>query len=189
MKDTLFFIRQMARRFRTTGAIAPSGRPLARELAAAVGEVADDQVLLELGPGTGEITTEIVARFPRNQLVAVEINDEFADRVAKNFPSVTLVRGCASQLEQHLKTLNIEPERVAGIISGLPLLALPGDLPQQILASIAAVLKPGRRYIQFTYSERAWRRFATPGLKQTARKRVWMNVPPAVVLTFERTAP
>ena len=66
---------------------------------------------------------------------------------------------------------------------------LPGDLPQRILASIAAVLKPGRRYIQFTYSERAWRRFATPGLKQTARKRVWMNVPPAVVLTFERTAP
>lgn len=189
MKDTALFMWQIVRRFRTTGAIAPSGGPLARELAAAVGDVTDDQIILELGPGTGEITTEIIKRFPRNQLVAVEINDEFADRVAKNFPSVTLVRGCASQLEQHLKTLNIEPERVAGIVSGLPLLALPGDLPQRILASIAAVLKPGRRYVQFTYSERAWRRFATPGLQRTARKRVWMNVPPAVVLTFERTAP
>src|SRR5436189_107047 len=73
--------------------------------------------------------------------------------------------------------------------SGGPLLALPGDLPQRILASAAGVLRPGRPYIQFTYSERAWRRFDVGGFERLPSKRVWWNVPPAFVLHFVRSEP
>jgi phosphatidylethanolamine/phosphatidyl-N-methylethanolamine N-methyltransferase len=186
MKDVLLFFGQTARRWRTIGAIAPSGPVLARAIARSVGEVGDGQVILELGPGTGEITQELVRRFPRNRIVAVEVLDAFASRLAETFPGVTVVRGCASQLDAHLHELGIAPENVAAVVSGLPLLSLPGDLPQRILESVTAVLRPGRRYVQFTYSARAWRRFATPGLQRLARQRVWFNIPPANVLTFVR---
>lgn len=187
MKETLLFIGQMARRWRTMGAIVPSGGPLARAIAREVGTLADGQVILELGPGTGVITRELVRRFPRNPIVAIEITDAFIAPLRKEFPDVTVVHGCASQLESHLRELNIPLEKVGAIVSGLPLLTLPGDLPQQVLASVAKVLRPGQPYVQFTYSARAWRRFDPVGFERHPAKRVWLNVPPAFVLPFVRS--
>jgi phospholipid N-methyltransferase len=51
---------------------------------------------------------------------------------------------------------------------------------------VSGVLRPGRRYVQFTYSARAWQRFAVPGFRPLPARRVWRNLPPAVVLPFER---
>jgi phosphatidylethanolamine/phosphatidyl-N-methylethanolamine N-methyltransferase len=189
MKKTLLFLGQMARRWRTMGAIAPSGGPLARTIARKVGDLADGQVVIELGPGTGVITRALVERFPRNPILAVEVNEPFIAPLRKEFPSVTVIQGCASQLEAHLGQHGLTPDNVGAVVSGLPLLSLPGDLPKQILASVASVLRPGRPYIQFTYSERAWRRFEVGGFERLPSKRVWLNVPPAFVLHFVRSEP
>jgi phospholipid N-methyltransferase len=96
------------------------------------------------------------------------------------------VNGCASRLDAHLAGLGHTTADVAGVVSGLPLLSLPGDLPQRILASVAGVLSPGRRYVQFTYSERAWRRFDVVGFRRNPHRRIWRNIPPAVVMSFAR---
>jgi phosphatidylethanolamine/phosphatidyl-N-methylethanolamine N-methyltransferase len=189
MKTTLLFLGQMARRWRTMGAIAPSGGPLARTIARKVGDLADDRVIIELGPGTGVITRALVERFPRNPILAVEVNEPFVAPLRKEFPSVTVVHGCASQLEAHLAQYGKTPDDVGAVVSGVPLLALPGDLPQRILASVASGLRPGRPYIQFTYSQRAWRRFDVGGFERLPSERVWWNVPPAVVLHFARSEP
>lgn len=186
MRETLLFLGQMRRRWRDTGAVAPSGRALARVMADAVGDVAAGQVLLELGPGTGVFTRELVRRFPTARIVAVEVNDVFAAHLAAAFPTVTVVPGCATKLDAHLAKLGVGPADVAGVVSGLPLLSLPGDLPRQVLASVAGVLRPGRRYVQFTYSERAWRKFDVAGFRRDPHRRVWRNIPPAVVLPFTR---
>jgi phosphatidylethanolamine/phosphatidyl-N-methylethanolamine N-methyltransferase len=186
MKEALLFFGQTARSWRTIGAIVPSGVALARAITRAVGEVGPGQVVLELGPGTGVVTRELVRGFPKNRVVAVEVVEAFASRLAKAVPGVTVVHGCASRLDAHLDKLGIAPENVAAVVSGLPLLSLPGDLPQRVLESATAVLRPGRRYVQFTYSTRGWRRFATPGLQRVAHQRVWRNIPPASVLTFVR---
>ena len=81
------------------------------------------------------------------------------------------------------------PDNVGAVVSGVPLLALPGDLPKQILASVSNVLRPGRPFIQFTYSERRWRRFDIDGFERLPSKRVWLNVPPAFILHFVRSEP
>ena len=186
MKETLLFAKQIVRRFRTTGAVAPSGKALAKAMAHAVGDMAKGQTILELGPGTGVFTRELSHRFPQNKIVAVEINDHFAKRIRETMPSVNVIQGCASELADHLKSLKIKPDNVAAVVSGLPLLSLPKDLGRRILASITGILSPGRKYVQFTYSERAWRQFDVPGFHREPRRRVWMNVPPAFVLTFVR---
>jgi phosphatidylethanolamine/phosphatidyl-N-methylethanolamine N-methyltransferase len=188
MGDTLLFFKEMFRGWRPIGAIAPSGSVLARALADGLGQVADGQIILELGPGTGVITRELVRRFPHARIVAVEVNEAFAAHLAQAFPTVTVVTGCASELDRHLAHLGLDPKDVAGVVSGLPLLALPGDFPQRILASIARVLPPGRPYVQFTYSRMAWKRFVVTGFRPHPPRRVWRNVPPATVLTFTREA-
>ncbi len=188
MKESVLFMAHTFTRWRTTGAIAPSGRSLARTIARAAGNITQGQVVVELGPGTGVTTREILKHFPNNRIIAIEIIDVFAAQLEKTFPNVTVVRGDASQLEAHLSALGIAPENVGAILSGLPLLAFPPDLSTRILASIRGVLRPGRRYVQFTYSRRAWRRFVVAGFRAISSKRVWLNVPPASVLTFERTA-
>jgi phosphatidylethanolamine/phosphatidyl-N-methylethanolamine N-methyltransferase len=186
MKESLLFLGQAIRNWRTAGTFTQSRPALARAIVDAVGDVADGQVLLELGPGTGVVTRELIRRFPRARVVAVEVLEAFASRLEQAMPEVTVVRGCASQLDAHLAALGIDPEDAAAVVSGLPMLSLPGDLPRRILASIASVLRPGRRYVQFTYFKRAWRRFTLDGFQQLARRRVWLNVPPAYVLTFVR---
>lgn len=189
MKKTMLFLGQMARRWRTMGAIAPSGGTLARTIARKVGELADGQVIIELGPGTGVITRALVERFPHNPILAIEVNEPFIAPLRKEFPAVKVVQGCASQLEAHLAQHGWTADNVGAVVSGVPLLALPGDLPKLILASVASVLRPGRPFIQFTYSERRWRRFNAVGFERLSSKRVWWNVPPAYVLHFVRSAP
>jgi phosphatidylethanolamine/phosphatidyl-N-methylethanolamine N-methyltransferase len=186
MKDSLLFLGQMASRWRVTGAVLPSSRGLSRAMADAVGEVADGQVILELGPGTGVFSRELLRRYPKCRLVAVEVNDTFATRLEANVPGITVIRGCASQLTSHLAALGVAPENVAAVVSGLPLLSLPDDLPQKILASVASILKPGRRYVQFTYSLKAWKRFDVVGFHLGPVRKIWFNVPPAFVLPFIR---
>ena len=188
MKESLLFLGQAFRHYRTAGTFTQSGPRLARAIADAAGNIPDGQVILELGPGTGVVTRELVARFPRARIVAVEVLDPFADRLEQTLPTVTVVRGCASQLDAHLARLGIATDDVAAVVSGLPMLSLPGDLPQRIMASVAGVLRPGRRYVQFTYFEKKWRKFTLTGFRRIARRRVWRNLPPAVVFTFERTA-
>ena len=186
MRERLLFLGQMIRRWRVTGAVAPSGGGLARAMTDAVGEVADGQVILELGPGTGVFTRELVRRFPRARVVAIEVNGVFASRLSTTMPGVTVVTGCATRLGEHLAALGVTSRDVAAVVSGLPLLSLPGNLPQQVLASVAGALGPGRRFVQFTYSERAWRRFDVVGFRRHPPQRVWRNLPPAFVLPFTR---
>lgn len=189
MKNTLRFFEQMARRWRTMGAIAPSGGPLARTMARKVGDLADGQVIIELGPGTGVITRALVERFPRNPILAVEINEPFIAPLRKEFPTVKVVQGCAAELDTHLAQHGWTRDDVGAVVSAVPLLALPGDLPRRIMASATGVLRPGRPYIQLTYSERKWRRFDFAGFERLSTSRVWMNVPPAYVLQFVRSEP
>jgi phosphatidylethanolamine/phosphatidyl-N-methylethanolamine N-methyltransferase len=186
MRETLMFLGQVRRRWRSTGAVAPSGRSLARAMADAVGDVPDGKVLLELGPGTGVFTREMVRRFPKARLVAVEVNEVFAAHLARAYPTVTVVPGCASQLETHLAKLGIDIAEVSAVFSGLPLLTFPGDLPQRVLASIARVVPPGRPFIQFTYFEKTWRKYDLRGFRFDHSRRVWRNLPPAKVMTFTR---
>ncbi len=186
--ESAFFFSQLMGGWRRTGAILPSSPRLARAMVDAIGPLAPGQVVVELGPGTGVFTRELARRLPGHPIVAVEANHDFAGRLRGRHPAVNVVAGCASRLRNHLAELHIEPGRVGAVISGLPLLSLPGDLPRAILASITDILPPGGRLIQFTYSRRAWRRFAIDGLQRGRTRRIWLNVPPAVVMEFVRSA-
>ncbi len=187
VRETLQFLGQCAVRFRTTGALMPSGAVLAKAMVNAVGHLDPGQVLIELGPGTGVFTRELVRRYPGHPVVAIEFNKEFATRLRARMPNVHVVQGCASRIGEHLDALGIARDRVGAVVSGLPLLTLPRELGQNIFAGLADILTPGQRYVQFTYSRRLWRRFHPPGFQLDKSRIVWWNLPPAVVMPFTRT--
>lgn len=187
VRETLQFLGQCAVRFRTTGAVMPSGGVLARAMVNAVGHLAPGQVVVELGPGTGVFTRELVRRFPAHPIVAIEFNEDFATRLRERMPNVHVVQGCASRIGEHLDALGIARDRVGAVVSGLPLLTLPREMGKNIFAGLAEILTPGQRYVQFTYSRRLWSRFQPPGFQLDKSRTVWWNLPPAVVMPFTRT--
>ncbi len=187
VRQAIHFLGQAATNFRQTGAIAPSSRRLARELALAVGPIRPGSVVIELGPGSGSVTDALRQCHPGAIVMAVENNPAFARRLSDRLPAVQVVQGCASALPEHLRRIGRGREDVAAVVSGLPLLSLPPDLVARIFESVRDVLLPGRRFVQFTYSARAFRRLAPEGFVAESRRRVWFNVPPAVVLPFTRS--
>lgn len=186
VRQAIHFLGQAATHFRQTGAIAPSSRRLARELALAVGDVPPGGVVIELGPGSGSVTEALRICHPAAAVIAVENNPAFARRLTDRLPAVHVVHGCASALPEHLRRFGHDRAQVVAVVSGLPLLSLPPDLVARIFDSVRDVLLPGRRFVQFTYSARAFRRLIPSGFHAEPRRRVWFNVPPAVVLPFTR---
>src|SRR5205809_5057230 len=72
------FIRESKRHFRDTGALLPSSRFLARALVAELRKSRGPGRILEVGPGTGSVTAQILRLLlPADRLDAVEINAHF----------------------------------------------------------------------------------------------------------------
>ncbi len=179
----LDFFRRFLRDVRHIGAVLPSGRPLARAMAAAVGAVRADGTIVELGSGTGSITEELVRTFPENACVLIEREGAFIPALRERFPRALVVHGNA---EDAASVLAAEGKKAAAVVSGLPMLSLPEATKKAVFSALERVLPPGGKYVQFTYGPSAWKHIVVPGFRLASSRRVWGNIPPATVLTFER---
>ena len=186
MRRLMTFFAQSCRHWRQTGAVAPSGPRLARVMSASVGHVQPGDVIVELGPGTGVFTRRLMRDHPGHRVVAIEMNPVFVHDLRREFPGLLVIEGSACDLVALLRTHGIDPARVGAVVSGLPLLALPRAVSNGILAAVAAVLPPGRPFIQFTYVKMAWRRLDLSAFRAVRQRKVWWNVPPATVMSFTR---
>jgi phospholipid N-methyltransferase len=203
LSDRQLFWRQFRENFRATGAVLPSGRRLAAALARHVGQGSGPQRVLEVGPGTGAVTAQIVRRLrPDDVFDLVELNAAFVDRLRQRFaeePAFQAVAARSRVLHQRVETLTGgEPYDL--IVSGLPLNNFAVAEVEQILCTLRSLLRPGGTLSFFEYiairsvkslvstrAERArlcgiGRLLAAERARQGAtRDWVWPNVPPAWV--------
>src|ERR1700677_5031446 len=94
------FFREFRRHFRTTGAVLPSSRFLARALTHPLRQPRSPARILEVGPGTGSVTRAIARRMGRgDRLDAVEINDHFVALLRERLQSDKAFRNCRDQIE------------------------------------------------------------------------------------------
>src|SRR5437016_14298601 len=117
------FIRSWIEKPLSIGAVTPSGKVLARTMAAYVDPAVDGPVI-DLGPGTGPVTEALVAQgVDPARLVLVEFNPTFCRVLRQRYPTATVVQGDAYGLKRLLSQLLREP--ASAVVSGLPLFTKP----------------------------------------------------------------
>ncbi|MFD8717392.1 rRNA adenine N-6-methyltransferase family protein [Streptomyces sp. NPDC059629] len=116
---------QFLRRPLTTGAMAASSRRLARAMTQHTG-LETARLVVELGPGTGVFTREILRQLPADgRLVAIELNPVLAAGlfVTHRDERLTVVKGAAAELAPafvYRATLTTTREDTAGSGSAGP---------------------------------------------------------------------
>lgn len=149
------FIREFGRTFDTTGALLPSGRFLARALARPLREHAGGPMrILEVGPGTGAVTQEIVRHVrPQDRLHIVELNERFVSVLRRRFamePCFQRVAEQTSIFHSPVQDLTAD-EPYDYIVCGLPFNNFPADLVETILGHLFGILRPGGCMTFFEY--------------------------------------
>lgn len=180
--DDLRFIASWLQNPLKVGAVSPSGRPLARALAAAVDPSIPGPVV-ELGPGTGPVTEALIERgIAPERLVLVEFDPEFCAILRRRYPAATVVHGDAYALTDTLSGILREP--AAAIVSSLPLMTRPVPVRVRLLQAVMRLLRRGAPFVQFTYAAMAPIPSRHRRYRVDAMPRVWMNLPPARVWVY-----
>lgn len=152
--DYRIFWREFRRTFQGTGAVLPSGRGLAKALAHFVREGTGSRRILEVGPGTGAVTREILdALQTDDRLVLVERNEEFVARLRERLADDASVNGLADRIRLvHAGVEELADEEPFDvIISGLPLNNFPVELVEQLLDKMRQLLAPQGTLSFFEY--------------------------------------
>lgn len=145
-KETFFFLSQLSKGFDHIGAVMPTSREAARAMAAEALRQKKPKTILEVGPGTGPITTELVRHLKADdRLVLCEVNDTFVDYLRRRFETEPELQRVRHQVEIHHHSVTELPgEHVYDyIISAVPLTRLPAPLAEQIFETYRRLLKPG----------------------------------------------
>lgn len=186
--DVRTFVREWAKQPLQVASFLPSSPSLARLITSDIN--AQTGPVVELGPGTGVFTRALRQRgVAEEDLVLVELNRTFAQKLQSNFPKATVLNISACQAPGPALPCG---RQAGAIISGLGFLSMPKPLVRQILTAVEKHLRQGCAMYQFTYGwrcplpEELLSEFA---LKAERTGRILANVPPATVyrITSERS--
>jgi phosphatidylethanolamine/phosphatidyl-N-methylethanolamine N-methyltransferase len=185
LDDEVRFIRSWLEKPLETGAVAPSGKILARTMARYVDPTIDGPVI-ELGPGTGPVTEALVAQgVDPARLVLVEYNPMFCRLLRTRYPAATIVQGDAYGLKRALGKV-IPRRAAAAVVSGLPIVTKAVRTRLRLINEALSFLSPGAPFIQFTYAVVPPLPRALAGVRAEASERIWLNLPPARVWIYRR---
>jgi phosphatidylethanolamine/phosphatidyl-N-methylethanolamine N-methyltransferase len=178
------FFRAWTRNARAVGSVWPTSVPMARKMAGVI-DLSSGLPVLEIGPGTGPITRQILATGIAPPLVwTIEYSRDFAEKLRVKYPEIHVVEGDAFDLDATLG--NHAPHKFDCAISGLPLLNFPLATRISFVESVLDRLPDGRPLIQFSYGPKSP---VPPGLGSYQVRRhgmVLRNVPPAQLWVYSR---
>jgi phosphatidylethanolamine/phosphatidyl-N-methylethanolamine N-methyltransferase len=182
--DEFRFFRSWIEKPLSIGAVTPSGRALARTMAAYVDPKTPGPVI-ELGPGTGPVTEALVARgIDPSRLVLLEFDPTFCLLLRKRYPTATVVQGDAYRLRAALGHILKEP--AAAVVSGLPLVTKPIKMRLRLLFEAFSLMASGAPFVQFTYVAYSPIPRTLDRVRSQASERIWANIPPARVWVYRR---
>jgi phospholipid N-methyltransferase len=200
------FFGEFRRHHFTTGSILPSSRSLARALASPMRQCTGPARILEVGPGTGAVTAEILRQLrPDDRLDIVEINEHFIRVLQHRFETEPLFQRRRGQVVlMHAPLQEVEGAGLYDfMISGLPLNNFPLALVREIFHAYRRLLKPEGvlSYFEYLWIRSLKRLFVDRRQKrrlhvltrylerqiaagQFREQWVFFNVPPAVARHF-----
>ena len=145
------FIRAYLHDRQTIGIVAPTTALVGRNMAR-LGRVSEAKRVVEFGPGTGAITTQLLAALPADgRLWAFEIYEPFLDKLRDTIhdPRLTLL-GQSAETVRDLRDFE-SPEGFDAIICSIPFSLLPPAVTSGILSAAADSLRPGGVFVSLQY--------------------------------------
>ena len=151
----LQFLREAIRDFRTTGAVLPSSPLLARAMVRSIAEARSPRRILEVGPGTGPFTREILRCLRDGDVYdIVEINPAFCEQLERTMLAPYRARVAGARVALHRSP--IEDASVEGnydfVVCGLPFNNFPPTLVRSIFRRILALMRTGGELAYFEYA-------------------------------------
>lgn len=187
------FLKNFLRNPMEVGAIAPSSQELAKMMTADL-HLRPGDTVIELGPGTGALTTQIRHILPDTQYyIGIECEARFVHMLQKSFPDMRFVKGRAEHAVRLHRQSGLAPVRA--IISGIPFANhWGGDLRTEIIDTLEQLMAPGCVFRTFQYVHAytlppalRFRKEMSDRFGNYRRSRVvFRNLPPAFVLTWRR---
>ncbi len=181
LKDILHMMGHFLKSPQQIGAVAPSSRFLARRMMDTL-NLDQASTIVELGAGTGAITTELLQRTgPSSKIMIIDSNPAAVSILRQRLAgrsNLFIVEGDARELKNILKVHNFG--KVDAVVSSLPYASLGENITRHILSAAAESLTPNGHFVAFQY---------TPILRKTLENYfhiqsssvVLRNFPPAIV--------
>lgn len=147
--EEIRFFKGMMQGPKTVGAIVPTSSVTAKRMASVI-DVKSGLPVLELGPGTGVITKQILARgVPAENVVSVEYSEDFYRRLVEDYAGVNFIHGDAFDLKNILG--GFADQTFDCVISAVPMLSFPMEARIQLLEDLLSRIPEGRPVVQITY--------------------------------------
>jgi phosphatidylethanolamine/phosphatidyl-N-methylethanolamine N-methyltransferase len=194
MKETLIFLKEFLLNQGQIGGVRPSSKALSKMIAATITNEKSPKRVLEIGPGTGNITEEILKNLGKEDfLTLVEINPVFFKILQKKKEDWIKNGNCP-----HIEILNLDflkhnpSNEFDVVIAGVPFNNFPPEIILAFINKIKSILKSGGIFAYFEYlGARKIKEFF--GDKETSfylkeiypflidEKKVLKNLPPAKI--------
>lgn len=140
------FMRHWLRHPIGMGALLPSSPSVARVLARQM-QLDRDGPILELGAGTGTITSGLIeGGCPAERLILIETEPQLAAHLREHYPATRAIVGDARQID----SLLADTDRLATVISTLPIKWFPLEDQRAVVMPCLKRLGPGGHFIQIT---------------------------------------
>lgn len=188
ISSATLFIQEWLQRPHQIGAILPSSKNLSEAMADWLPSDPDD-VVIELGPGTGSVTHAMIERGLRHdRLIAIEKSPKLAGLLRERFPRIRVITGDATQLDKLVKRHVRRGQPVGAIISSLPLRIFTPEIAAAIARKIHDVLRPEGRWVQYSYNLLNSRHLGDSHFTAVDSDIVWWNLPPARLSVYQKPA-
>jgi len=166
------------------GSIIPSSRFLERRVVETAG-VSSAKTIVELGPGTGGTTREILRAMARHaKLLTIEINPNFHALLSCMEDDRLIAHlGDANGLKEIIYMYGLRAPEV--VISGIPFSTMSHTSGFQIIEAISSVLAPRGRFVAYQVSKRV-SSLCQPLLGSGQVEVELFNIPPMRVYRWEK---
>lgn len=174
------FLKTFFKERKQVGALAPSSKFLVKKMCDKI-DFSTAKNIVELGPGTGVFTEEILKRAnPDCKIFVIELNTEFYEFLKNKFSDPRLILLCesADALDTIIQSHGVT--EVDAILSSLPLAVIPDQIRKRIIIQAHNALRPGGVYVQYQYSLNA-KKLLEMKFGKLQMGFVAINIPPAFV--------
>lgn len=155
--QALLFARNFFKHPRMLGSIIPSSRFLVSDLMRQI-DWRRARVVVEYGPGVGNITAEVLKRLRGDgHMVVFETNDDFVEFLRASLPDrrLTVVHGSAADVGRVLARMGLD--HADYVISGIPFSTMPQAVSSEIVRATRESLRPGGRFLVYQFSREVLR--------------------------------